>query len=214
MGQILHGSATTTQRTRKKIQDSDKTLKSLAETLELNIKTVTKWKKRDFVEDLKCGKKKGQGSVLEGVSEEIIKEVRVKTMLPLDDLFVLLKPIIPELSRSNLHRCLQRNNISRLADLLPKDEEKVFKKFKNYEPGFLHIDTAEIKIQKEKYYLFVAIDRATRYVYIEVHDNKRMETAALFLKEVLLQYSFKIEKILTDNGMEFCYNALIDEKKP
>ena len=214
MGQILHGSATTTQRTRKKIQDSDKTLKSLAETLELNIKTVAKWKNRDFVEDLKCGKKKGQGSVLEGVSEEIIKEVRVKTMLPLDDLFVLLKPIIPELSRSNLHRCLQRNNISRLADLLPKDEEKVFKKFKNYEPGFLHIDTAEIKIQKEKYYLFVAIDRATRYVYIEVHDNKRMETAALFLKEVLLQYSFKIEKILTDNGMEFCYNALIDEKKP
>ncbi len=40
----------------------------------------------------------------------------------------VLKPVIAQLSRSNLHRCLQRNNISRLSDLLPKEEKKKYKK--------------------------------------------------------------------------------------
>lgn len=214
MGQVLHGTATTTHRIRKEIQASNSTLKALSLQYNINIKTVRKWKGRSSVEDLKCGKSKGQGSALEGVAEQIIIETRLKTLLPLDDLYIVLKPIIPELSRSNLHRCLQRNNISRLLDLLPKEDKKSYKKFKNYEPGYLHIDTAEIKMDKQKWYLFVAIDRATRFVYIEVYDNKRMLTAAGFLEEVMKQYPFKITKILTDNGMEFCYNALIKEKKP
>ncbi|MFK5973986.1 MAG: DDE-type integrase/transposase/recombinase [Flavobacteriaceae bacterium] len=135
-------------------------------------------------------------------------------MLPLDDLYIALKPIMPELPRSNLHRCLQRNGISRLSDLLAKEEKATYKKFKDYGLGYLHVDTAEIKIGKQKWYLFVAIDRATRFVHIEVYDNKRMSTAADFLEGTLEQYPFKITKILTDNGIEFCYNALIEEKKP
>ncbi len=73
---------------------------------------------------------------------------------------------------------MQRNNISRLSDLLPKEEKKKYKKFKTYAPRFLHIDTSEIRINKQKWYLFAAIDRATRFVYIAVYDNKRMQTAA------------------------------------
>lgn len=111
-------------------------MKSLSKTLNINVKTVKKWKERDFVEDLKCGKKKGQDSVLEGIAEQIIIETRLKSLLPLDDLFMLLKPIIPELSRSNLHRCLQRNNISRLADLLPEEEKKRSKNLKIMSPVF------------------------------------------------------------------------------
>lgn len=59
-------------------------------------------------------------------------------------------------------------------------------------------------------YRLVAIDRATRYVYLELHDNKRMETAAEFLRQTLAQYPFKIVKILTDNGVEFSYNLLVE----
>lgn len=92
--------------------------------------------------------------------------------------------------------------------MLPQDEQqpKAHKKFKEYKPEYLHIDTSEIRISKKKYYLFVAIDRATRYAYVEVHDNKTSATATMFLKNVLQQYPFKIQKILTDNGVEFCYN--------
>ncbi|NOT84397.1 MAG: IS481 family transposase, partial [Methylococcaceae bacterium] len=43
---------------------------------------------------------------------------------------------------------------------------------------------------------FVAIDRATRYVYLELHDNKRMDTATAFLQNALAQYPFKVVKIM------------------
>lgn len=130
MGQVLHGTASTTHRIRKEIQASNSSLKSLSHLYNINLKTVKKWRGRTFVEDLKCGKKKGQGSVLEGVSEQIIIETRLKTLLPLDDLFIVLKPLISELSRSNLHRCLQRNKLSRLVDLLPKEKKRELKSSK------------------------------------------------------------------------------------
>jgi transposase InsO family protein len=214
MGQVLHGTATTTHATRAKIQASEASIRELAEQYSLNPKTAHKWKNRDSVEDLKCGAKPGQGSVLTSVDEAVIVETRRKTLLPLDDLYDLLLPLIPVLTRSNLHRCLQRHGVSRLVDLLPPEEKGQTKAFKDYAPGYLHIDTAQINLGKDKWYLFVAIDRATRYVYVELHDNKRMETAAGFLRQTLVQYPFKIEKILTDNGIEFSYNLLIEAKKP
>lgn len=214
MGQILHGTATTTHAIREKIQNSDESIRVLAERHHINPKTAQKWKRRESVEDLKCGRSPGQGSVLSGVDEAVIVEARRKTLLPLDDLLDLLSPQIPALTRSNLHRCLQRHGISRLADLLPDEEKAATKAFKAYEPGFLHIDTAQINLGKDKHYLFVAIDRATRYVYLELHDNKRMDTATAFLQNALAQYPFKVVKILTDNGIEFSYNPLPEGKKP
>lgn len=152
--------------------------------------------------------------MLSEVDQAVIVETRVKTLLPLDDLYDVLLPVIPELTRSNLHRCLQRHGVSRLADLLPPEEQGQTKAFKDYRPGYVHIDTAQINLGKDKWYLFVAIDRSTRFVYVELHDNKRMETAAEFLTQALTQYPFKIVKILTDNGIEFSYNLLVDAKKP
>ena len=60
----------------------------------------------------------------------------------------------------------------------------------------------------------MAIDRATRYVYVELNDNKTMAITAQFLKNALAQYPLKVVKILTDNGAEFSYNLLPDNKKP
>ncbi|MGZ8240647.1 MAG: hypothetical protein ACXWTK_03935 [Methylobacter sp.] len=214
MGQILHGTATTTHAARAKIQASKASIHELAEQHNINPKTVQKWKNRDFVEDLKCGSKPGQGSVLTKVDEAVIVEARRKTLLPLDDLYDLLLPLVPALTRSNLHRCLQRFGVSRLADLLPPEEKGQTKSFKDYAPGYLHIESAQINLGKDKVCLFVAIDRATRFVYVELHDDKRMETAAEFLRQALAQYPFKVEKILTGNGNEFSYNLLVEAKKP
>lgn len=213
MGQILHGNATTTYKVRKEIQESNETNESLAARYNINIKTVRKWKARSSVEDQQCGKKKGQGSVLSSLEEEIICEVRKQLLLPLDDMYTLLKPEIPSLSRSNLHRCLQRNGVSRLKDLLPKDEKPKRKAFKDYAPGYLHIDTTEVRIAKERFYLFVAVDRCTKFAHIKVTDNKRQETAAAFLKQVLAVCPFKVTKILTDNGGEYTSQHLAKTKK-
>ena len=214
MGQVLHGSATTTHAIRTKIQGSKESAYRARERYGINIKTAYKWKTRDSVEDQKCGPAAGYGSVLSNVDEAIIVETRRKTLLPLDDLYDVLKPAIKVLTRSNLHRCLQRHGVSRLVDLLPPEERREKKKFKDYDPGYLHVDTAQINLNKDKWYLFVAIDRATRYVYVELHNNKRMETAAGFLNKAIAQYPFKIIKLLTDNGIEFSYNLLVDAKKP
>ena len=51
MGQILHGSATTTHAVRAAIQRSKAPLKELAAQHGLNHKTVAKWRKRSFVRD-------------------------------------------------------------------------------------------------------------------------------------------------------------------
>ena len=57
MGQILHGSATTTHVVRAAIQRSKATAKELAAQYNLNSKTVAKWRKRDFVYDAAIGAK-------------------------------------------------------------------------------------------------------------------------------------------------------------
>lgn len=85
--------------------------------------------------------------------------------------------------------------------------KRITQKFKKYEPGFVHIDiTYWPKINWVKYYIHVAIDRATRIMYYEVHDNKRADTTAQFLEKALDFFPFHVTKILTDNWKEFTLN--------
>src|SRR5262249_6253174 len=48
LGQVLHGSATTTEAIRRAIQRSQESLRTLAKRHGINPKTVAKWKKRSF----------------------------------------------------------------------------------------------------------------------------------------------------------------------
>lgn len=57
MGQILHGSARTTEATRRAIQQSQESLNQLAARYGINPKTVAKWKKRTHVTDAPMGPK-------------------------------------------------------------------------------------------------------------------------------------------------------------
>src|SRR6187401_1495814 len=64
MGQILHGSATTTHAIRAAIQRSKAPLKELAARHGLNRKTVAKWRKRSFLHDAPMGPKEPRSTVL------------------------------------------------------------------------------------------------------------------------------------------------------
>jgi hypothetical protein len=55
MGQMLHGSARTTDALRRAIQRSQESLRVLAKRHGINQKTVAKWKKRTAVKDLPDG---------------------------------------------------------------------------------------------------------------------------------------------------------------
>src|SRR5215472_9211206 len=114
MGQILHGCATTTEAIRRAIQHSQESLRTLAKRYGINPKTVAKWRKRGSVAELPTGPKQPKSTVLSIEDEAIIVAFRRHTLLPLDDCLYALQPTIPHLTRSSLHRCLQRHGISKL----------------------------------------------------------------------------------------------------
>lgn len=99
MGQILHGSARTTEAVRRAMQHSQESLRVLSKRYGINQKTVVKWKKRTAVKDLPTGPKDAHSTVL-GIEEEaIIVAFRKHTLLPLDDCLFALQATIPQ------HRC-------------------------------------------------------------------------------------------------------------
>ncbi len=138
MGQILHGSARTTEMVRRAIQHSQEGLKVLAVRYGINEKMF-----------------------LMKEEEAICIAFRKHTLLPLDDCLYALQATIPHLSRSALHRCFSRHGINRLPDA--EGDKPVKKKFKKYPIGYFHIDTAEVRTEEGKLYLFVAIDRTSKF---------------------------------------------------
>src|SRR6202162_1210732 len=117
MGQLLHGSATTTEAVRRAIQRSQESLRALAKRYGINQKTVAKWKGRTSVADLPTGPREPKSTVLTAEGEAVVAAFRRHPLLPLDDCLYALQPTIPPLTRSTLHRCLQRHDISRLPQV-------------------------------------------------------------------------------------------------
>jgi len=201
MGQILHGSAKTTEATRRAIQHSQESLKVLAARHGINEKTVAKWKERSSVHDAPMGPKKPSSTVLTPEEEAAVVAFRRYTLLPLDDCLYALQPTIPGLTRSNLHRCLQRHGISRLPEIEGDKPQK--KKFKKYPIGYFHVDIAEVQTEEGKLYLFVAIDRTCKFAYAELHERATRLIAKAFLERLIAAVPYKIHTILTDNGVQF-----------
>ena len=133
MGQVLHGSATTTEAVRRAIQHRQESLRALAKRYGVNPKTIAKWKSRTSVSDLRTGPKEPRSTVLSVEEEAVVVAFRRHTLLPLDDCLYALQPTIPHLTRSSLHRCLQRHGISRLPQVEGETSPK--RKFKAYPIG-------------------------------------------------------------------------------
>ena len=201
MVQVLHGRATTTAAIRRTIQHSQESLRVLAARYGINQKTVAKWKKRTAVDDLPTGPKDAKSTVLSAEEEAIIVAFRRHTLLPLDDCLYTLQATIPHLTRSSLHRCLQRHGISRLPDI--EGDKPARKKFKSYPIGFFHIDIAEVQTAEGKLYLFVAIDRTSKFAFVQLVESANRVTASAFLEALIAAVPYKIHTVLTDNGIQF-----------
>ena len=201
MGQVLHGSATTTEAVRRAIQHSQASLRALAKRYGINQKTVAKWKRRTSVSDMPTGPKEARSTVLSLEQEAIVVAFRRHTLLPLDDCLYALQPSLPHLTRSSLHRCLQRHGISQLPQV--EGEASVKRKFKAYPIGYFHIDIAEVRTEQGKLYLLVAIDRTSKFAFVEVHEKVTRRTAADFLRHLIAAVPYKVHTVLTDNGTHF-----------
>jgi transposase InsO family protein len=205
MGQVLHGSATTTEAVRRTIQRSQESVRALARRYGISPTTVQKWRKRETTADARMGPKEARSTVLTREEEAVIVTFRRHTLLPLDDCLYALQPTIPHLTRSSLHRCLERHGISRLPEI--EGDKPARKRFATYAIGYFHIDIAEVRTEEGKLRLFVAIDRTSKFAFVRLVESAGKMEAAQFLRDLIEAVPYRIHTVLTDNGIQFTSRA-------
>ena len=202
----LHKQATTTPKIRAAIQASKEPAWMVAERYGISEQTVWKWRKRDSVQDRSHTAHRLQ-TTLTPAQEAVAVALRKSLLLPLDDLLSVVREFLnPDVSRSGLDRCLRRHGAGNLRDLKPATPRPAHKPFKAYAPGYLHIDVKylpQMADEDRRRYLFVAIDRATRWVFVRVYPAKTAANARRFLRDLERTAPMRITRVLTDNGKEF-----------
>jgi transposase InsO family protein len=184
----IHLQARTTSRTRAKSKVSLAPLTELAERYNVSVATVRKWKRRETPEDL-CHRPHTLSTTLTAAQEAIVVELRRLVVLPLDDLLVITREFI------NPHFPLG----TRPLPAPPKT-------FKDYEPGFVHVDIKylpQMPDEAARRYLFVAIDRAKRWVFLRIYVHQSEASSTDFLRRLCQAAPMKIQTVLTDNGSRF-----------
>ena len=211
----LHKNARTTPATREYIQQcTDRPVRELAAELGVSQATIRKWRNRKQSGEL-YDRSHARHNLLASTSdveERLICELRSDIGLSLDDIVeVMTRCVNPSLSRSAIHRCLKRYGISGR-----QENDKVKRSYGEFEEttcGFIHMDVKYLpKIKGVRQYVYAAIDRITRYVYVEVHEKLNARTAADFTERFLNDFLHKVHTILTDNGGEWT-DRFSDSKK-
>jgi transposase-like protein len=205
----LHANATTTPKVRAYIQRSSKKVADLAAEFGVSETTIRRWRARTTVCDRSHTPHKLMIS-LSSIEEALVCELRTRLQLPLDDIVEVMRRCVNgKLSRSAIHRCLKRHGLSQRA----KPAKPAVGVFEQTTVGFIHIDLKHLPaIERRKSYAFVAIDRTTRYVYMEIHARRDAATSEAFLKRFLAHFPQPVHTILTDNGSEFTDRYAVDKK--
>jgi len=179
----LHANATTTPRTRAYIRHSPASLASLARELGISSRTVARWKARQDVHD-RSHVPHRLTTTMTAWEEALAVELRRSLGLALDDILEAMRRCAPVLA------------------------------FETDRPaGFIHIDVKYLPpLNRKRAYAYAAIDRATRFVYLEVLPDRRAATAAGFLERFLKSFPLRVHTILTDNGSEFTDRFAVDKK--
>jgi len=76
-------------------------------------------------------------------------------------------------------------------------------KFKTYPIGFFYIDIAEVCTEEGKLYMFVAIDRTSKFAFVQLHEKATRRIATEFLEDLIPAVPYTIHPVLTDNGTQF-----------
>lgn len=79
------------------------------------------------------------------------------------------------------------------------------RRFKSYPIGFFHIDIAEVQTAEGKLYLYVAIDRTSKFAFVQVVRKTGRTSASAFLVALIEAVPYRINTVLTDNGIQFTF---------
>lgn len=207
--QIYHTNAVTNIHVRSAIQASNLSLEDLSCKYSISKNCVSKWRNRTFTSDV-SSRPKNISYALNDIQKELIKSIRKASWLSVDEIHEMVNvDPMHAVSRSSVYRTL----VNLKLNTIPPEKKEIAKKFKAYDPGYLHIDVTYLpKFDGSKYYLYVAIDRATRLLFYNVYENKTAKSASDFLLLCKDFFPFYISHVLTDNGLEFT-NELLRSKK-
>ena len=196
----LHANAATTPRMRAYIQSSGLTVSALARELGVSEKTVRRWKGRRVVSD-RSSRPHTLATDFTFEEEQIAVGLRTELGLSLDDLLEVMRRCLrPDISRSALHRCLQRWGVS----TRPKDPQPPPQAFAPTPFGYVHVDLKHLpRLDRRPAYVFVAIERTTRFVHAEIIEERSGQIVAGCLARFLEGFGYPVHTILTDNGSEF-----------
>jgi len=161
-------------------------------------------------------------TTLTPVQEAVVVELRKTLLLPLDDLLVVTREFIsiPTPPAPVWTAVCAAMGCPTSRPLLPPEDgapTPPHKTFKDYPPGFVHVDVKylpQLPDEDHRTDLFAAIDRATRWVYVEILADKSARSASGFLTRLIEQAPFTITKVLTDNGKEFTDRFCATGKRP
>ena len=206
----IHPKARTTPAVRAEIARSREPTGVLAQRYGVSTETIRKWRKRGPVE---CQDRSSRPHKLPWKASEeeraIICALRRATGFPLDDLTFVVTHFLPHLNRDAVYRILKAEGLGRLP---PADRSgRSHSSFKEYDLGFVHVDVKHLpKLrtsngESRKRYLYVAIDRASRFVHLVVKDDETERSAVAFLNEAIRAFPFQVTHVLTDRGS--CFTA-------
>ena len=197
MTRKLHPCARTNAALRREIQESSETNKALAVRLGRNIKTIAKWRSRATTSDARKGPRPAS-TVLSATEEALIIVFRKHTRFTLDVCLAHLKPRIPALTRSALHRCFKRYRVSRI----PKGLAEI-------PPNFgLRGQSAHFTIEvcpmpgEAGDYLYAAINQ-TRFVFAKVMKGVSPYDAADFLEDLRKAAPAGVSSVITSDHQAF-----------
>jgi hypothetical protein len=135
----------------------------------------------------------------------VVFAIRRNLLLPLDDLLIVSNAFIhPGISRSDLAKRLKKQIASNQDDLHDEGESQTHGKqiFKSHDPGFLHISIEQLPESlnhESNSYLFIATDRATRWLHFETMSEVTPTIASSFLSRLTNLTPFTITRVLTKN---------------
>src|SRR5262249_45325787 len=151
--------------------------------------TVRRWKgRRDTADRSAAPHTIATGFAAE--EEAIAVELRTRLQLSLDDILEVMRRCLrPDISRSALHRCLKRRGVSQQ----PQQPDPAAGSFAPQPFGYVHVDLKHLpRLQKQPAYIFVAIERTTRFVHVEIITDRSGATTARCLQRFLKAFGHPV----------------------
>ena len=186
---------------RREIQQSKESNRALASRLGLDPKTVAKWRGRRTTEDSRKGPKHPVSTVLTRAEEALIVIFRQRMLFTIDDCLPVLKKAIPHLSRSALHRCLVRYDVSRI----PAGNTK--KPSCSKVSAYYTVELYSLPIEMGGIYLLFAIGNHNGFVFAAAVEFLGYELlgydTANFLAELIKRSPVRIVSIETSDHEAF-----------